>query len=197
MWSHQDSAGWNDLRVPFSLVVPSLRTFFILPGLWLLWLGCSLLLVHLWPSNELLWISRIHLQHRSLEIAAYPVWFCRLPGRDFSPYACPKIPFLISLLMFRIAFLWTKPSIPQWSPENRNECTCVWHCSQQTVLGLLAAARAVPFARNILPVPLFPLYWFFKSQFKHVLPGGDIVIGLSWLQETDLPRLAEIKAGRG
>lgn len=64
--------------------------------------------------------------------------------------------FPISLLIFGIAFLWTKPSILQGRTKNRSGYACVWHCPQQAVLGLRAVARAVPSARNIFPVPSFP-----------------------------------------
>ena len=47
---------------------------------------------HPWPSKEQLKICRIGLQHGSLETAAYLVCLCRLQGRDFLPYARPKIP---------------------------------------------------------------------------------------------------------
>ena len=142
-------------RVPFSVATVPLRTF--LPPRTLAPADRLLPLTrHPWPSKEQLRISRTGLQHGSLETAAYLVCLCRLRGRGgFSPLPTSQNTSSIRLLMSGIAFLWTKPSIPQQGPRNRSERTRVWHCPQ-AVLGHTPAG-AVPSARNILPAPSFSL----------------------------------------
>lgn len=82
----------SSLSVPFNLAILSFETFLSFPGLWPLHLGYSFSLVYLWPPKKLLWISRIGFKHWRLETAAYTVWFLQAQGRDFPPYASPKIP---------------------------------------------------------------------------------------------------------
>ena len=125
---------------------------FSLPGLWLLGLACTILG---YPMDccESAGAFSLALGHCCL-----PRVILQALGKGFTSLRMSPNSFSISFLMFGIAFPWTKPSIPQRRTKNRTGCIYVLHYPQQAVLGLRAVARAVPSARNILPMASFPLY---------------------------------------
>lgn len=107
-----ESAECNNLRVPFSLAVPTLRMFFSLrtlaaAGRLLPFLSASLATEGA-AVNQQDWPLALVFGDSCL-----PTVFLQAPGKGLSPLRTSQNIFSISLLMFGIAFLWTKPSIPQ------------------------------------------------------------------------------------
>lgn len=131
-----------------------------------------------------------------LETAAYPVWYCRLWERDLPPYACPQI---ASLSAFWCLWLLScGQSLPFHNEGPKIEMDASMFCIAHNKLFLASVLLLVLF-----PLPGISSLWphFLYTDPLRVsssIPAlGDVVIGFSWLKETDLLRLAHQKGNGG